>query len=92
MGCSIQIKSSIDKKLLYTQVLRDAAGYNFTHRGNHEKASFIVTYMGGHIVGEYLAKGSEIHILISQKPMLLTCTIIKKFLNHYINKIKCLNL
>lgn len=86
MACSIQLKSPIESKLLYHQVLKDAMGYNFTHNGSYEKGVFAISYMSGKIIGEYTTKGNNIQILISRKPMLLSCSIIKQFLNYYINK------
>lgn len=80
MGCNFKIPFSgqAEEVLNKAKTTVQSQGGNFS--GDATAGNFDVTVFGNTIKGNYTVAGSEINIVINEKPFLLPCSTIEGFL------------
>ena len=80
---TISFTKSVTEILAKAKKTVEAQGGNFT--GNESTGNFDVSIFGNTVIGSYLFNGSQLNIDITDKPFLVPCNMIEKFLKSQLN-------
>jgi hypothetical protein len=82
---TISVGNQIDepKKLLKNELAKRGGHVSFNDNGHEGKFDIEITGIGK-VSGNLTIRDGEIHIAITQKPLLLPCRTIKSFINNYL--------
>ena len=87
---SIEFEGSAEDLVQKAELVIEDAGGTFS--GDSSKGAFSVPTPLGKIKGTYTISGQVIHILITDKPLLVTCGTIEKELKKYLGQVISLTL
>lgn len=86
MPCNLSLKSNMDLKQVYEAALLQAKEFNATITGSFQNGAFSASLMGGKLAGHFTVESNVVHVVITKKPIMLPCSIIKKFLENHLTR------
>jgi hypothetical protein len=80
MSCNFSLPITSDPQTALAKARKAVQSQGGTFEGDTNNGNFSVSVFGNTIAGSYTVNGSELAIIISEKPFLLPCPAIESYL------------
>lgn len=79
-ACNFDIPFSESANIAIEKAKAAIESQNGVFNGNDKSGEFEVTVLGNTIKGTYIITGQVLHLVITQKPLFVPCSMIESFL------------
>lgn len=79
-ACNFNIPFSATPEEVFQKAKKSVESQGGTFNGDTNGGSFELSIFGNAIVGNYTVAGSELNVVIEEKPFMVPCSVIEGFL------------